>query len=230
MAHSNNFMETFVRTKTIAVVLAGCGNKDGTEITEAVSLMIGLSQSGAEMEFFAPDLNFTPKNFLSSQSLNETRNVMTESARITRSQMRDLKTLNAQDFDGLAFPGGYGAALHLSNWAQRGAMCEVLPDIDRAIQSFYAQSKPIAAICIAPTLLARVLGRHKITVTIGQDKETAGEIAKTGAIHENCPVNDFVTDRRHKIITTPAFVYGDAKFHEVFAGIQGLSKEFAEMA
>lgn len=216
--------------KKIAIVLSGCGNKDGTEITEAVSLMIALSSAGAEMKFYAPNQEFTPKNFLSNESLKEKRNIMLESARISRSEIQDLKLLKADQFDGLAFPGGYGAALQLSNWAEAGAKCQVHPDVEKAIRAFHLQSKPIAAICIAPTLVAKVLGPEGVSLTIGNDPETSKEIEKTGAQHESCPVTDYITDREHKVITTPAYMYGAAKPHEVFQGISGLVKEFIEMA
>jgi enhancing lycopene biosynthesis protein 2 len=217
-------------SKKIAVVLSGCGNKDGAEITEAVSLMIALSAAGAQMTFFAPNQEFTPKNFLNNEPLKEKRNIMVEAARITRSQMQDVETLNADQFDGIAFPGGYGAALHLSNWAEAGAKCKVNPAVEKAILAFYNQSKPIAAICIAPTLVAKVLGSKGVSLTIGNDAETSKEIEKTGAQHEDCPVTDYITDREHKVITTPAYMYGSAKPHEVFQGISGLAKEFMEMA
>jgi len=216
--------------RKIAIILSGCGNKDGAEITEAVSLMIALSSAGAEMKFFAPNQEFTPKNFLSNEPLKEKRNIMFEAARISRSAMQDLKDLNANDFDGLALPGGYGAALHLSNWAEAGSKCQVHPQVEKAIQDFYKQSKPIAAICIAPTLVAKVLGSHGVTLTAGNDTETAKEIEKTGALHESCPVTDYITDREHKVLSTPAYMYGTAKPHEVFQGISGLVKEFIEMA
>ncbi len=215
--------------KKIAIVLSGCGNKDGSEIHESVSLIIHLSQLDAEVQFFAPDQNFTVVNFLTGEKLSEARNVMIESARISRSQMRPLKELAAKDFDGLALPGGSGAAINLSNWASAGAQCKVIPELEKAIIDFHKESKPIAAICIAPTLVARVLGKHKVTLTIGDDSKTIAEIKKTGAIHEICPVDDFVSDREHKIITTPAYMY-DAKPHQVFKGIGGLAQELVEMA
>ena len=216
--------------KKIAVVLAGCGHKDGTEITEAVSLMISLSQAGARLTFFAPDEDFVAKNFLTGEAEKEKRNVMIESARLTRGQMNDLASLVASDFDGLALPGGLGAALNLSSWATQGSACTVHEDLARAITDFHAQSKPIAAICLAPTLIAKVLGKKKITVTIGKDPETISEIQRTGAIHEACPVDDYISDRLHKIVTTPAYMDEDAKPHEVFKGIAGLVREFIEMA
>jgi len=215
--------------KKIAVVLSGCGNKDGAEIQEAVSLIIHLSKLNAEMTFFAPNTEFTPKNFLTNEAIHEKRNVMTESARITRSQMKDLKQLHAKEFDAIALPGGFGVALNLSTWAKEGASCTVNPDLEKALLEFHKQSKPIAAICIAPAIVAKVLGKFGVTVTIGDDKETAAEIQKTGAHHETCPVDDFVTDREHKVITTPAYMY-NAKPHEIFTGISALSKELMEMA
>lgn len=216
--------------KKIAVVLSGCGNKDGAEITEAVSLIVGLSQAGAEMTYFAPDLEFEPQNFLTDEKTGSKRNVMVESARITRSRMNDLASLKASDFDGLAMPGGFGAALHLSDWALKGARCSVHPELERVLREFHKQSKPIAAICIAPAVVARVLGSERITLTLGNDPEAIQEVSKTGAQHEICPVEDYITDRIHKIVTTPAYMYGSAKPHEVFRGIGGLVREFVEMA
>jgi enhancing lycopene biosynthesis protein 2 len=216
--------------KKIAVVFSGCGNKDGSEITESVSLIIALNKLGALVEYFAPDIEFTPKNFLTNKPLSEKRNVMVESSRISRSQMKPLAELNPDHFDGLALPGGFGAALHLSTWASKGSQCEVLPELKSAIEKFYQQSKPIAAICIAPVIIAKVLGKHKVTVTVGDDTETALEIQKTGAVHETCPVDDFITDRGCKVITTPAYMYDDAKPDQVFTGISGLAKELIEMA
>jgi enhancing lycopene biosynthesis protein 2 len=215
--------------KKIAVILAGCGNKDGAEITEAVSLILCLSQSQIAVEFFAPDIEFTAVDFLTGKSL-EKRNVLHESARITRSQISDVRSLDVSKFDGLALPGGYGAALHLCDWANKGSKSSVDKHVEEVLVKFHAQNKPIAAICIAPALIARVLGKHGITVTIGNDKETAQEIEKTGAVHENCPVDDYVSDRNHKILTTPAYMYGEAKPAEVFQGISKLVREFVEMA
>lgn len=205
--------------KRIAVLLAGCGHKDGTEITEAVSALIALSEAGASYQIFAPEL------------VNEGRNIRVESARIARQEVPDVRELNPKDFDGLVIPGGFGAARHLCNWATAGAQCEVHPEVRRVIEGFHSQEKPIAAICIAPALVARVLGNKKITVTIGKnDIVTSAEISKTGAIHEDCNVDDFVSDRDHKIITTPAYMFGDAKPFQVYTGVRKAIREFVEMA
>lgn len=218
------------QTRSVAIVLSGCGNQDGAEITEAVSLIVSLSQYGAQVKFFAPNVEFTAKDHRARKEIaGDQRNALTEAARIARGEIEDLKNLDSHKFDALAFVGGYGAATRLSNWGEAGAKCKVLPEVEKAILNFYEQSKPIAAICIAPTLLARVLGSRNVTVTIGQDPATIKQIEATGAHHESCPVDDFVTDRDHKIITTPAYMY-DAKPHEIFKGINALAKELCEMA
>jgi enhancing lycopene biosynthesis protein 2 len=218
--------------KRVAVVLAGCGNRDGAEITEAVSTLIALSEAGAEYRVFAPDVSFAAMDFLKSppSPLGESRNVLQESGRIARGKIEDLRSLKSSEFDALAIPGGTGVAKNLCNWFEKGAACTVNPDVERAIKEFYAEEKPIAAICIAPVLIARVLGSKGVTVTSGDTPEVAAEMAKTGALHETCAVDDFITDRHHRVITSPAYMYGDAKPHQVFNGIRGAIRELVEMA
>lgn len=216
--------------KKIAMVLSGCGFKDGAEITEAVSAIICINQLGAEITFFAPNIEVKVQNFLTGEPSTEPRNIMVESSRITRAKINDLSTLVTNDFDALVMPGGFGVALHLSTWATKGAQCEVLPNLKKIIEEFHQQSKPIGAICIAPAIVAKVLGHHGVTVTLGSSVEVHQEIAKTGALTENCPTRDFITDRLHKIITTPAYMDEAAAPADVFTGIQGLAKELVEMA
>lgn len=215
--------------KKVAVILSGCGFKDGAEITEAVSTLIALSDLGVAYQVFAPDAQVPSTNHLTGVP-QESRNALAEAARIARGKIKNLKDLIPGDFDALVFPGGYGAATVLCGFGKTGAKCDVLPEIKQTIEEFYAQEKPIGGICIAPALIARVLGDRGITVTIGSDVATASEIAKTGARHENCAVEDYVTDREHKIVTTPAYMYDEAKPNQVFRGIRGALKELVEMA
>lgn len=202
----------------VAVVLSGCGYQDGTEITEAVCTLIALSESSAEAVCYAPNITF------------QTRNALEESARIARGQVQPLSELREADFDAIVFPGGFGAAKVLSNWAERGAKCDLIPDVRKAIVDFHAAAKPIGAICIAPALIARALGRKSVSVTIGEDSETAAEIERTGAKHVKCAVDDYISDRDHKVLTTPAYMYEAPPPHLVFEGIRRLVRELVEMA
>ena len=214
--------------KKIAVILSGCGFKDGSEITEAISSLICLSQEGVEYQCFAPDMDFTSTNHASGEAA-DTRNLLVESSRISRGDITNLNELDEKQFDGLLFPGGFGAALHLCDWAQKGSNCSVLPKIESTIKDFHGASKPIGAICISPVLLAKVLGPNGVTLTIGTDKETAQEINKTGAEHEDCSVNEYISDRENKVLSTPAYMF-DAKPNQVFSGISKMFRELVEMA
>lgn len=215
--------------KKIAVVLSGCGFLDGSEVTEAISVLIALHQAGATPSCFAPSIEAPGMNHLSGEPLPNPRNVLEESARIARREVKDLRELDAHQFDAVIFPGGYGAAKNLSTWGFAGAKGKVHPEVERVLKDFRRSDKPIGAICIAPALLALLFGSDGITITIGNDPTTAAEIEKTGAHHEICPVNDYVTDREHKIVTTPAYMY-ESRPDLVFQGISGLVRELVEMS
>lgn len=219
--------------KKVAVVLSGCGFLDGSEITEAVSTLIALSEYGAEATCFAPNLEISAAGYLDhigrGSAQVSIRNVLVESSRISRGVIQDLTSFREADFDAVVFPGGFGAAKVLSNWMPQGATAKVLPEVAAIIREFHRSAKPIGALCIAPVLLACVLGKEGINITIGNDSATAQEIEKTGAHHVRCEATDFVSDRDHKILTTPAYMI-EAKPHEVFRGISKLIRELVEMA
>lgn len=215
--------------KNVAVILSGNGHRDGSEITEAVSVLIALDKEGAEYTLFAPDSSVPSINHL-TQKEEGTHNILVESARIARGRVLPLQELDEANFDAMVLPGGSGAAKHLSTWANAGAKCTVLPELEKALTAFHAASKPIGAVCIAPTIVARVLGKHQVALTIGNDNETALEIGKTGALHEECPVDDYVTDRLNKVLSTPAYMYGDTTPYKIFTGISKMIRELVEMA
>jgi enhancing lycopene biosynthesis protein 2 len=217
-------------SKRVAMILSGCGNKDGAEITETVAAILALSEFQAQVEYFAPSREFTPVNFLTGESLPDRRNIMVEAARITRSQMNPWEHLVSRDFDALVIPGGFGVALHLSSWAKDGPKAQVDPVLRQIIEEFHAQSKPIVAICIAPAMIAKVLGPKGVVLTFGENPQYKDWGAATGAQVELCPSSDFVSDRWNKVISTPAYMNDAATPFEVFTGIRLAIKEMMEMA
>jgi enhancing lycopene biosynthesis protein 2 len=160
-------------------------------------------------------------NHLSGEvDAKESRNVLVESARIARGKIRDLSTVSASDLDAVILPGGFGAAKNLSTFALAGADCSINPQVERLLKEMFAAKKPIGAICISPVVLARALGKvAPITVTIGNDVGTATAIKATGALHENCPVREFIIDREHKIVSTPAYMLA-GRISEAADGIE----------
>lgn len=205
--------------KKIGVVLSGCGVRDGSEIHEAVFTLLAIDRHGGQAVCMAPDTDFAVTNHLTMLDSEEKRNVLVESARIARGDIRNIKEVNASGLDAIIFPGGFGAAKNLCDFAMKGAAASVHPEVARLLKEVAAAGKPIGAICIAPALIAAVLGKELIpTVTIGNDEGTAAEITKTGSIHQECPVTGFVIDRKHKIVSTPAYMLA-THISEVYEGI-----------
>ena len=215
--------------RNVAVVLSGCGYLDGAEITESVSTLIALGEEGAKVRIFAPSKSLKEVQHLSGEETGNEKNVLEESARIARGKIEDLENLDEKDFDAIILPGGFGVAKNLCDFANNGAKANVLPKLKESLLAFHQASKPIGAFCIAPALVALVLGKEGVALTIGDDKATATEIQKTGADHVECRVDDYVTDRENKVITSPAYMY-EAEPHLVYKGIRSAIRELMEMA
>lgn len=193
----------------VAMILSGCGVFDGSEIHESVLSYLALDKAGCKVFFFAPDMmQSNVVNHLSGSPVaREKRNVIVESARIARGFVASLEDLEMTEFEGLFFPGGFGVAKNLSNFASAGSNCEVDPQVARIIRQAHDSSKPIGAVCIAPILLARVLGEQvRVTLTIGNDSKTASLIEEMGCRHKECSVAEAVVDQEHKVVTAPAYM------------------------
>ncbi len=214
----------------VLMILSGCGVYDGSEIHESVSALLHLDRHGAKVTFAAPD---EPQmhviNHLTGEQMNEQRNVRTESARIARGQVEDIADVNAADFDAIIFPGGFGAAKNLCNFAVKGAECSVNPQVERVLREAHAAGKPIGLICIAPTIGAKVFGEQGATVTIGTDKETAAAIEKMGAKHQPRPTEEICIDEANRIVSTPAYMSAQ-RIHQVYEGIGRLVDEVLSMS
>ncbi len=209
--------------KKFAVVLSGCGVYDGAEIHEATLSMYAIAKQGAAYEVFAPDIpQHHVVNHITGQEMQETRNVLVESARIARGQIKPLSEFDPAGFDVLLFPGGFGAAKNLSTFAFDGPGCTVNPDVEKAVKGMHLAGKPIAALCISPVLLARILGN--VTLTIGSDQGTADAVTKLGATHKGTDHGQVVIDEKNKIFTTPCYML-DANIAQIGEGAENIVKE-----
>lgn len=215
----------------VGVVLSGCGFKDGAEIRESVLALLAIDRAGGEARCFAPDVaQAAVVDHLKGVPVpGEKRNVLVEAARIARGRIEDVKNARAKDLDALVLPGGFGVAKNLSNFAEKGHAADVHPEVARLLKEMHAAKKPIGAICIAPALVARVLGAAHVKVTIGDDEGTAAEISACGAVHEECPVDRAVVDKANKVVTTPAYMYGDARLGPIADGIDACVREVMAM-
>jgi len=206
----------------VAVVLSGCGVFDGSEIYESVLTLLRLDQVDAEVQCFAPNIQqmHVINHGTGEEAVGETRNVLTEAARLARGEITDLAQANANEFDALIVPGGFGAAKNLSDFAVKGAECSVNEDLKRFAQAMNAQGKPVGFICIAPAMVPHIFGQGT-KCTIGNDADTAAAINAMGGEHHDCRVDDVVIDQQRKIVTTPAYMLA-SRITEAEKGINKL--------
>jgi len=208
--------------KTIGILLSGCGVYDGVEIHEAVLTLLALDRKGVKIVAMAPDVEqYHVVNHLTGEATEEKRNVLIESARITRGDIRDLQSVQASELDALIIPGGFGAAKNLSDFANKGKDAKALPEVSRILTEMADAGKPIGAICISPAVMVSVLSQKHPEVTIGNDLGTADAIEAMGGVHKACTVDQIHVDETNKIVTTPAYMLGPG-IKEVAEGIEKL--------
>lgn len=192
--------------KQIGVVLSGCGVYDGTEINEAVLTLLALDRAGATAICFAPERRqLHVINHLSSGVMTEERNVLLESARITRGKIHPLSQADASQLDALIVPGGFGVVKNLSSFAEEGAACSIDKDLTEIVQQIHKMRKPIGFMCIAPILLPKLIA-EPLRLTIGNDPDLGEVIDAMGGEPIICPVDDIVVDIENKVVTTPAYM------------------------
>ena len=168
----------------VGVLLSGCGNKDGSEIHESVLTMLALDRLKAEMVLMAPNIDqMHVMNHYTDQEMDEFRNVLVESARIARGNIKGMAGVNGADLDALIIPGGLGVVKNLSDYAMSGTECTVNPDAYRLVSEMILLKKPIGAMCIAPAMIAKIINElgEKAVLTVGNDETTSNDIEMMGS-------------------------------------------------
>jgi enhancing lycopene biosynthesis protein 2 len=220
--------------KRVAVILSGCGAEDGSEIREALLTLLSLERAGAEAIFAAPDVpqGQVANHMTGAIEASQTRRALEEAARIGRGKVRDLATLKVEDADALIVPGGAGVATTLSTYAAKAELCEVNQDVVRLLKGMLASHRPMGFICLAPLLAARVLGPVAgVRVTLGvRGSSQAKHAAIMGADVRPCAVGDVVIDQKARVISTPSYMYDDARLPQVASAIDKLVRSVLSLA
>jgi len=216
----------------VGILLSGCGVFDGSEIHEAVSILIALDRRGAQTICIAPDIpQVAAVNHITKQPEPQPRRVLHESARIARGSIRDLAAVKADELDALIFPGGFGAAQNLSTFAADGPNCTVNPLVQRLMLDMHAAHKPIGLACIAPVLAARVFGARNLRpiLTIGTDPATAAAITAMNAQHRNTGPTEVCIDPDNRLVTTPCYMTAAGPW-AVYQGADKMVEEVLRLA
>jgi enhancing lycopene biosynthesis protein 2 len=216
--------------KNIAVILSGCGVYDGAEIHESVLTLLAIEQAGAKYRCFAPNINqhHVINHFTGQVMEQEQRNVLVESARISRGDTEDLTEFYIDEFDALIVPGGFGAAKNLSDFAINGEAITVNEQVLSVCQAFAKANKPAGYMCIAPVMIPLIYGKGA-RATIGHDIAIAESLSSIGLVHQNCAVDDIVADDERKLVSTPAYMLATSLV-EAASGINKFVAKVIKMA
>lgn len=212
--------------KRVLLILSGCGNRDGSEIHEAVCALLALDEAGLEAVCAAPEvMQSKTVSYINGRDM-EHRNAFEESARISRGKIRPLSTVISQDYDAVLLPGGMGAASTLCSYSAEGVDCTVRHDVRKTITDAVAAGKPVAAMCIAPIILARLL--PGVILTFGSKCDASEHARQMGAMHVECAPDEAVVDYRLKVVTTPAYMAAKSPW-EVLDGARRMVEELAKL-
>lgn len=206
-------------SKNVAVILAGCGNMDGSEIHEATLSLLALDQAGAHVQCFAPNiLQMDVVNHITGEKMGEQRNVLVESARIARGKIKPLSAFTADSYDAVLLPGGLGAAKNLCNFAVMGSECEVNQEVEEALRSMHKKGKPICALCISPVILAKLFEGAK--VTLGANGGAAEAVVDgMNAQHIVTTHGQITIDEELKLITAPCYML-EASIAQIYEDVK----------
>lgn len=201
----------------IGVLLSGCGVYDGAEIQESILTLLSIEEIGATAVCISVD---KPQhhviNHLTGEEMNESRNMMVESARIARGDVKNILDVNPADIDALVIPGGFGSAKNFTDWAFNGPDGKILPEVKLLIVNLMNIGKPIAALCVSPVVLSKALEDSNLSpkMTIGTDQENSpydiagfsAGLNKVGTSTEMKSVREILIDTENKIVTAPCYM------------------------
>jgi enhancing lycopene biosynthesis protein 2 len=220
------------------VLLSGCGVYDGAEIHESVSVLLALDKMGIEAVCIAPNVEqHHVINHLTGEEMLEKRNVLVEAARIARGAITEINEVDVASLDALVMPGGFGVAKNFTKWAFEGPNGSILDSVKQLIQSFYRAQKPIGAVCMAPTTVAKALeGLANVQLTIGNTiekspydiKAISDGINATGNVAVMVSVTDVFVDTNNKIVSSPCYMM-EASISEIYMGAEKTIQKLKEM-
>jgi len=178
-------------------------------------------------------------NHLTGDPTRETRNVLVESARIARGAVKPVSDVDPETRAGLVLPGGFGAAKNLSSWAFDGPGAKVDTSVRSLIEAIIRDRKPVAALCVSPVVVARVLqdlgvsARMTLGTTSGPSPYDIAAfdagLKETGAVPVDCPLGNIVVDEEHRISTSPCYMM-EATPSRILAGVRKACAELVRLA
>ena len=209
-----------------AVILSGCGQHDGSETHEVITTLLSIEQENHQWFAYAPDRTQSRviDHLTNKESVSESREILLESARLTRGKIKPLSEIKLENIDAIIFPGGFGAVTNWCNWLSAGTDFVIEPDIAKLVMNSKERNLPMGFICIAPVMIAKLFTNP--ILTIGNDKLIAEKLESLGATHIECSATEVVVDEKNMLVSTPANMLA-SNLLELHSGIRKLVQHAA---
>ena len=220
--------------KRVGVILSGCGRRDGSDVAEALLALLIIDRAGAEAVCAAPDGEQAAvfDHLAGAAGAGAARNARVEAARLHPGEVAALGGLDPRDLDALLVPGGDGATTTLSDYAQKGVLCQVHPDVTRLLRAMLSSRRPLGFIGVSALLAARVLGPVAgVRLTLGSKATIAGKHAAVmGADIRPATVEDLIVDEKARVFSTPGFLAEGARLAPVARAVDKLVRAMLSVA
>lgn len=215
--------------KRVGIVIAGLGARDGSDVLDTMTVALALLRSGAEPLLLVPPVTSSRVVDHHTGEVLEgqpPRIAAQEASRLGLGVARILDGSEARLLDAVFVPGGEGVSFILSNYAEKGAVCDVQPTLAQLLRETFKARLPLAFAGSAALLAARVLGPVAgVRVTLGHRGTQADKLAAVmGADVRACLAQDIVVDQKHAIVSTPSALVADASLKQRFQGLDRLTK------
>src|SRR4051812_7671288 len=225
--------------KGVGVILSGCGHRDGSDVAEPMLAFLMLDRAGAKVVCAAPDreqrevvdhLRDVSATAIVSPSAEATsavpRNARVEAARIAPGEVLPLSALDPNRLEGLFIPSGRGVATLLSDYAEKGALCTVDPDLARIMKALLAAKKPMGFVGLGAVVAARVLGPVAgVRLTLGSKAVVAAKHAAImGADVRPGAIDDATADEKTRFSSPPGLEAEGARLAQVAKAIDQLAR------
>lgn len=160
------------------------------------------------------------------------RSTVHEVARLGLGVPQILDGREAPTLSALFVPGGEGVSYVLSNYAEKGAVCDVHPALALLLRETFKARLPLAFAGSSALLAARVLGPVAgVRITLGHRGTHADKLAAVmGADVRPCLAQDLMMDQKHMVISTPSSLLPEASMRQRFQGLDRLTKTLLGLA
>jgi enhancing lycopene biosynthesis protein 2 len=188
------------------ILIGGCGLYDGTETHEAVLAMLAVDRRGWRPRCLTTDREqlHVVDHTTGNEREGERRQVMEESARLSRGRIAPLQEFLVDELDALVIPGGYGCAKNLmTGFAERGKSRQLQPEVATLLKHCLDSRKPIGLIGLADLLIYPLLPDLEARFAAWQHGE------------------DPIIDAERRVAYTPGYRSHD-RIGQVATGIDGL--------